>query len=97
MNTSGAAFDSFNVAAERQVGRYGDKPFLTWYDDHRDERIELSYRTFDNWVAKTANLLVDERDPMKLMQLQCDVPVEVAWDDVTPEYTLPKFRIVGQG
>lgn len=60
MNTSGAAFDSFNVAAERQVGRYGDKPLLTWYDDHRDERVELSYRTFGNWVAKTANLLVDE-------------------------------------
>ena len=60
MNTSGAAFDSFNVAAERQVGRFGDKPLLTWYDDHRDERVELSYRTFDNWVAKTANLLVDE-------------------------------------
>jgi uncharacterized protein (TIGR03089 family) len=60
VNTSGAAFDSFNVAAERQTGRYGDKPFITWYDDHRDERVELSYRTFDNWVAKTANLLVDE-------------------------------------
>ena len=60
MNTSGAAFDSFNVAAERQIGRYGDKPLLTWYDDHRDERVELSYRTFGNWVAKTANLLVDE-------------------------------------
>jgi uncharacterized protein (TIGR03089 family) len=60
VTTSGAAFDSFNVAAERQTGRYGDKPFLTWYDNHRDERIELSYRTFGNWVAKTANLLVDE-------------------------------------
>ena len=60
MTTSGAAYDSFNVAAERQIGRYGDKPFLTWYDDHRDERIELSYKTFGNWVAKTANLLVDE-------------------------------------
>jgi uncharacterized protein (TIGR03089 family) len=60
VNTSGAAHDSFNVAAERQFGRYGDKPFITWYDDHRDERIELSYRTFGNWVAKTANLLVDE-------------------------------------
>jgi len=55
-----STFDSFNVAAERQVGRYGDKPFVTWYDDHRDDRIELSYRTFGNWVAKTANLLVDE-------------------------------------
>jgi uncharacterized protein (TIGR03089 family) len=60
VNTSGAAHDSFNVAAERQTGRYGDKPFITWYDDHRDERIELSYKTFGNWVAKTANLLVDE-------------------------------------
>ncbi len=60
MNTSGAAYDSFNVAAERLTGRYGDKPFITWYDDHRDERVELSYRTFGNWVAKTANLLVDE-------------------------------------
>ena len=53
-------FDSFNVAAERLTGRYGDKPFVTWYDDHRDQRVELSYRTFGNWVAKTANLLVDE-------------------------------------
>ena len=60
MNTSGAAYDSFNVAAERLAGRYGDKPFCTWYDDHRDERVELSSRTFGNWVAKTANLLVDE-------------------------------------
>jgi len=55
-----STFGSFNVAAERQTGRYGDKPFVTWYDDHRDERVELSYKTFDNWVAKTANLLVDE-------------------------------------
>jgi uncharacterized protein (TIGR03089 family) len=60
VNTSGAAFDSFNVAAERLTGRYGDKPFVTWYDDQRDQRVELSYRTFGNWVAKTANLLVDE-------------------------------------
>jgi uncharacterized protein (TIGR03089 family) len=57
---SNSTFDSLNAAAERQIGRYGDKPLLTWYDDHRDERVELSYRTFGNWVAKTANLLVDE-------------------------------------
>jgi len=60
VNTSDAAFDSFNAAVERHVGRYDDKPFLTWYDDGRGERVELSYRTFGNWVAKTANLLVDE-------------------------------------
>jgi uncharacterized protein (TIGR03089 family) len=60
VRTSGAAFDSFNVAAERQTGRYGDKPFCTWYDDQAGERVELSYKTFENWVAKTANLLTDE-------------------------------------
>jgi uncharacterized protein (TIGR03089 family) len=55
-----STFGSFNVAAERQIGRSGDRPFITWYDDHRGERVELSFKTFDNWVAKTANLLVDE-------------------------------------
>jgi uncharacterized protein (TIGR03089 family) len=45
---------------EAAPARHGDKPFLTWYDADRGERVELSYRTFDNWVAKTANLLVDE-------------------------------------
>lgn len=34
-------------------------PFLTFYDDATGERTELSYATADNWVAKTANLLVD--------------------------------------
>jgi uncharacterized protein (TIGR03089 family) len=47
---------------ERQAGRYGDKPFLTHYDDDRGERVELSYRTFENWTAKIANLLVEELD-----------------------------------
>lgn len=45
---------------DRQMGRYGDKPFLTWYDDDRGERVELSYRTFENWTAKVANLLAEE-------------------------------------
>ena len=60
MNLWDAASGGFGAAFERQAGRYGDKPFLTWYDDRRGERVELSFRTFDNWVAKTANLLVDE-------------------------------------
>jgi uncharacterized protein (TIGR03089 family) len=63
----GAAGRSFQVAGigvliERQMGRYGDKPFLTEYDDGRGERVELSYRTFENWTAKIANLLVEELD-----------------------------------
>ncbi len=40
------------------------RPRLTWYDDAagatRGERIELSARVLANWVAKAANLLVDE-------------------------------------
>jgi uncharacterized protein (TIGR03089 family) len=60
VETAGGAFRSFTALAERQPGRFGDKPFLTWYDDARDQRVELSYKTFDNWVAKTANLLVEE-------------------------------------
>jgi acyl-CoA synthetase (AMP-forming)/AMP-acid ligase II len=34
-------------------------PMVTFYDDATGERIELSGATLDNWVAKTANLLVD--------------------------------------
>jgi uncharacterized protein (TIGR03089 family) len=32
---------------------------LTWYDAETGERTELSGATLGNWVAKTANLLVD--------------------------------------
>lgn len=28
-------------------------------------------------------------------ELSCEMPVEVVWDDVSPECTLPKFRPVG--
>jgi uncharacterized protein (TIGR03089 family) len=44
------------------VRRDGANPFLTYYDDVSGERIELSALTTANWVAKTANLLVDEYD-----------------------------------
>ncbi|WP_404815457.1 TIGR03089 family protein [Streptomyces thermolineatus] len=33
------------------------RPLVTFYDDATGERVELSVTTFDNWVAKTANLL----------------------------------------
>jgi len=37
------------------------RPRVTWYGpDH--ERVEFSAKTLNNWVAKTANLLVDELD-----------------------------------
>lgn len=37
------------------------RPRLTWYGDP-GERVELSARVLANWVAKTANLLVEEFD-----------------------------------
>jgi hypothetical protein len=39
--------------------RGGSQPVLTFYDDATGERTELSAATLDNWVAKTANLIVD--------------------------------------
>jgi uncharacterized protein (TIGR03089 family) len=36
------------------------RPMLTFYDDATGERVELSGATLANWVAKTANLLVDD-------------------------------------
>jgi uncharacterized protein (TIGR03089 family) len=38
------------------------RPFITYYDDASDERVDLSLKTFHNWVAKTANLLRDGLD-----------------------------------
>jgi uncharacterized protein (TIGR03089 family) len=35
------------------------RPVLTYYDDASGERTELSGLTLENWIAKTANLLVD--------------------------------------
>ncbi|GLZ10368.1 acyl-CoA synthetase [Actinomadura sp. NBRC 104425] len=43
----------------RRVDGDPSRPLVTFYDDGTAERVELSARTFDNWVAKTANLLVD--------------------------------------
>ncbi|MFC7531387.1 TIGR03089 family protein [Actinoplanes sp. GCM10030250] len=34
-------------------------PLLTWYDDATGDRTELSGVTLENWVSKTANLLID--------------------------------------
>lgn len=43
---------------ERRVATNGSAPLISFYDLERDERTELSARTFANWVDKTANLLV---------------------------------------
>ena len=51
------------------------RPLLTFYDDATDERVELSVVTFANWVAKTANLLVDGLGAQPGQRVAVDLPV----------------------
>ncbi len=60
MNVRAGDGDDFARALGRQVARHGDRPLVTWYGAEPGERVELSWKTFANWVAKTANLLVEE-------------------------------------
>src|SRR5262252_11197289 len=46
-------------ALARVIATDATRPLLTYYDDATGERTELSGATLANWVAKTANLLVD--------------------------------------
>ena len=46
----------------RALDRSAATPLVTYYDDARGERVELSGATLANWVAKTANLLQEEFD-----------------------------------
>lgn len=48
-------------------------PRLIWYGpDH--ERVELSGRVLENWVAKTSNMLVEELDAVPGTVVAADVP-----------------------
>ncbi|HSL35372.1 MAG TPA: TIGR03089 family protein, partial [Arthrobacter sp.] len=54
-------------------------PRLTWYGPE-SERVELSGRVLDNWVAKTSNLLQDELDAEPGTRLRLDLPAH--WKSV---------------
>ena len=62
------------------VGREPARPFLTHYDDLSGARVELSLTTFENWVAKTAGLLVDDLDVQPGDRVLLDVPLH--WQSV---------------
>ncbi|MGA7203853.1 MAG: TIGR03089 family protein, partial [Specibacter sp.] len=49
-------------------------PRLTWYGPD-SERVELSGRVLDLWVAKTANFIVDELDAEPGTAVAVDMPV----------------------
>jgi uncharacterized protein (TIGR03089 family) len=46
-------------ALTEAVRRDPTTPLLTWYDDATGDRTELSGATLENWVSKTANMLID--------------------------------------
>lgn len=48
-------------------------PRLTWYGPD-SERVELSGRVLDNWVAKTTNFLVEELDAAPSVTVGLDLP-----------------------
>lgn len=54
--------DTRDVASawRRLIAAKAAQPFLTYHDETTGERVELSYATFDNWLAKTANLVQDD-------------------------------------
>jgi uncharacterized protein (TIGR03089 family) len=57
-------------------------PLLTYYDVATGERIELSGTTTANWVAKTANLLVDDLDAEPGTRVRIGLPThwqELVW------------------
>lgn len=49
-------------------------PRLTWYGKD-SERVEFSGRVLENWVAKTANYLVDELDGEPCTVVALDLPL----------------------
>ncbi|MCK9902712.1 TIGR03089 family protein [Frankia sp. Cpl3] len=54
-----APFPGVAAALAARLTRDPGRPMITFYDDATGERVEFSTTTLDNWVAKTANLLVD--------------------------------------
>lgn len=50
----------FTRQLQRRNTGSGSTPLITYYDEPRGERIELSGTSFANWVDKTAGLLTDE-------------------------------------
>jgi uncharacterized protein (TIGR03089 family) len=50
------------------------RPLITFYDDSTGDRVELSVGTFANWVAKTANLLVDGLGTQPGQLVSLDLP-----------------------
>ncbi|GHG48643.1 TIGR03089 family protein [Sinomonas cellulolyticus] len=58
---------------ELRSGQHSSSPRLTWYGPG-GERIELSGRVLDNWVAKTSNFLSEELDAERGTRIRLALP-----------------------
>lgn len=58
----GGGIQTLEQLQHRQVARYGERPLFTFYGygPGDDGRIELSFKTFDNWSNKVTGLLLEE-------------------------------------
>ena len=65
--------DDVPALLRRLVTTDPGRPRVTWYGPG-GERVELSGKVLDNWVAKTANLLVDELDVGPGCRVVLDLP-----------------------
>lgn len=68
----GMSIPAFELMTALRSGQ-STSPRLTWYGPG-GERVELSGRVLDNWVAKTSNLLQDELDAEPGTRLRLDLP-----------------------
>jgi uncharacterized protein (TIGR03089 family) len=67
------------------------RPFVTYYDVASGERTELSGTTTANWVAKCANLLVDELGAEP--GIRVDIALPTHW--LRPVWTLATWAVGG--
>jgi uncharacterized protein (TIGR03089 family) len=65
---------TFPDALREQVERSPGVPAVTFYDDLTGERVELSFATYANWVAKTGSLLQDELGLERGSLVSIDLP-----------------------
>ncbi|GAB3273965.1 TIGR03089 family protein [Sinomonas notoginsengisoli] len=62
-----------DLLRQLRSGHHASSPRLTWYGPG-GERIELSGRVLDNWVAKTSNFLAEELEAERGTLVRVDLP-----------------------
>nr|MDT0663827.1 TIGR03089 family protein [Micromonospora sp. DSM 115978] len=71
---TGARQPGVAATLAQRLRRDPSTPAVTFYDDATGERVELSTATLDNWVSKTANLLVDTLGVAPGDRISVDLP-----------------------